>query len=74
MKRNIPELKLNDIIATVLQQFVIYASMKNVSETHGEDQAWKRGYACALLDTRHICKVDWDRLIDAINHPEKEEA
>ena len=72
MKRNIPELKFNDVVSTVLAHFALYESTKNVEETPSEKIAWKRGYACALLDTRQIVKLDWDNLVNAINHPTEE--
>ena len=70
MKRKIPELKFNDSVATVLGHFSLYESTKNVEESPTEKIAWKRGYACALLDTTQITRSDWDRLIQFINHPE----
>ncbi len=73
MKRNIPELKFNNTRSTVLAQFAIYDKTKSVPETPKEKEHWKRGYICALLDTKAITKIDWDILADDINHPKEGE-
>lgn len=68
-ERKVPELRFNDVVGSVLRQFELYDDAISMPETKKEKEHWRRGYACALLDTRNITKREWDELCNGINHP-----
>ena len=72
-KRTIPELKVGNVVHSIMTQFKIYDDSKGNNHTTRErDQDWKRGYICALLDTRQITEDEWDEAVDLVNCPKED--